>query len=75
MIWLSCIDDCMCFGNKKDVEECKEKIMNKMDCEHMGKLEECVGCKIERKGTRMKLNQPVLVQILEDEFVIPPRTQ
>ena len=62
-------------GKKKDVVQCKDKLMNKLDREDMGKLEECLGCKIERKDTRIKLTQPVLVHILKDEFVIPPRTQ
>ena len=47
MTWLSWIDDCMHCGKKKYVEEFKDKLMNKLDCEDMGKLEEHVGCKIE----------------------------
>ena len=48
--------------------------MMKLDCEDTGKLQECVGCKIERKVNRMKLTQPVLVQILQDEFETTNKT-
>jgi len=48
--------------------------MSKLDCEDAGKLNEYVGVKIERKGDRIKLTQPVLVQSLKDEFSIPSKT-
>ena len=74
MIWLSWIDDCMYCGKPSDVEHFKSKLMMKLDCEDAGELQEYVGCKIERKGNRMKLTQPVLVQSLQDEFEIPNKT-
>ena len=43
MTRLSWIDNFMCCEKKKDVEECKDKVMNKLDCEEMGKLEEHAG--------------------------------
>ena len=48
--------------------------MLKLDCDDSGELKEYVGCKIERKGNRIKLTQPVLVQSFADEFDIPPNT-
>ena len=44
--------------------------MMKLDCEDAGKLKKYVGCKIERKGNKIKLTQPIIVQSLEDEFDI-----
>ena len=39
----------------------KTKLMIKLNYKDAGELKECVGCKIEQKGNRMKLTQPVLV--------------
>ena len=61
MIWLSWIDDCMYCKKKNNIEQYKGKLIKELDCEDMGKLEEYVGYKIERKGTRIKLTQLVLV--------------
>jgi len=74
MIWLSWIDDCLYCGKPEDVAHYKQELMIKLDCDDAGELKEYVGCKIERKGNRMKLTQPVLVQSLEDEFEIPDKT-
>jgi len=74
VIWLSWIDDCMYCGKPEDVKQCKTKLMSELDCEDSGELNEYVGVKIERKGDRMKLTQPVLVQSIEDEFLIPDKT-
>ena len=48
--------------------------MKKLDCEDCGELNECVGCKIERKGDALKLTQPVLVKSLKDEFELHDKT-
>ena len=47
--------------------------MLKLDCDNAGELKEYVGYKIECKGNRMKITQPVLVQSLEDEFEMPDK--
>ena len=74
VMWLSWIDNCLYCGRKQDVENCKEKLMNELDCEDSGELREYIGCKIERKGNEMKITQPVLVQSLQDDFDIPDKT-
>ena len=74
MIWLSWIDDCLYYRKPDDVKHFKQELMLKLDCDDSGELKEYVGCKIERKGNRMKLTQPVLVQSFADEFDIPPNT-
>ena len=74
VLWLSWIDNCIYCGKADEINESKKNLMSKLDCEDIGKLNKYVGCKLERKGNRMKITQLVLVQSLEDEFKIPPST-
>ena len=38
-----CIDDCLHCGKRKELESCKEILMQGLDCEDSGKLQEHVG--------------------------------
>ena len=60
-MWLSWIDDCLHCGKQENVKHFKDELMIELDYEDAGELKEHVGCKIERKGNRMQLTQPVLV--------------
>ena len=66
MSYLSWVDNFLCSGKATDVKHYKDDLMSKLDCEDVVELKEHVGCKIEQKGGRMKLTQPVLVQNLEN---------
>ena len=74
VLWLSWTDDCMHCGKANEIKESKKNLMKKLDCEDMGELNEHVGSKLERKGNKIKMTQPALVQSLEDEFQIPSST-
>lgn len=45
----------------------------RFDCDDIGELKEYVGCKIyhDREKRTLKITQPVLLQSLRDEFVLP----
>lgn len=49
----------------------KKQLMERFDCDEIGKLTEYIGCKIDRGDGYMKLTQPVLLQSFQDEFDIP----
>ena len=74
IIWLSWIDDCIYCGKEDEVVKMKEDFTKQLDCEDSGDFNEHVGVKIDEKGNAVKLSQPVLIQSLEDEFEIPPKT-
>ena len=74
IIWLSWIDDCLHCGKPKDIAYYKQELMLKLNCDDAEELKEYIGCKIERKGNKMKLTQPVLVQSLRDEFDMLDKT-
>ncbi len=70
---VSWIDDNLIIGTKKAVEKSKKELMERFNCKNCGEREECVGCKIERKGTVLKFTQPVLLQSYSDKFELPKR--
>ena len=55
MIWLSWINNCLYCRKPKDVAYYKQELMLKLDYDDAGELNEYEGCKIERKGNKMKL--------------------
>ena len=71
LVWLSWIDDCVCFGKASDVEESRNKMKTMFDCDDIGDMDEYVGCKIEKRDGSFKFTQPVMVQSFEDEFELP----
>jgi len=71
MVWLSWIDDCVCFGNETDVEKSRNQMKELFDCDDVGDMNEYVGCKIEKGNGTFKFTQPVMVQSFEDEFDLP----
>jgi hypothetical protein len=60
-------------GNKEGVEKAKKQMMDRFDCDEVGELKECVGCKIDRDLTEgsVKLTQPASLQSHDDEFDLP----
>lgn len=74
IIWLSWIDYCVYYVKPEDVAKSKKEVMEKLDYEDCGEMNEYVGCKIERRGDILKMTQPVLVQSLEDEFKFTDKT-
>ena len=70
VVWLSWVDDCMCWGPKSVVPGENKKFTSRFDCDDVGEVKEYVGCKIvmnKEEGT-MKLVQPVMLQSFTDEF-------
>jgi hypothetical protein len=67
------VDDCLICGNNEGVQKAKKEMMDRFDCDEVGELKECVGCKIDRdmKEGSVKLTQPVLMQSHTDEFELP----
>lgn len=74
LIWLSWIDDCVCFGKDVAVEESKSEMKKLFECEDIGDLNEYVGCKISRNDG-FTFTQPVMLQSFKDEFDLPDRDQ
>jgi hypothetical protein len=74
LIWLSWIDDCVCFGKEDAVEESKSEMKKLFECEDVGDFDEYVGCKISR-DEGFKFTQPVMLQSFKDEFDLPEREQ
>ena len=71
MVWLSWIDDCVCFGEQAEVEKSRDKMKQLFDCDDVGDMNEYVGCKIDKENGAFKFTQPVMVQSFEDEFELP----
>jgi hypothetical protein len=70
ILWLSWVDDFMVCGPEEAVIH-EKRIMGKMfPCDDMGKMEEYIGCKIERNYDKqsLRLTQPVLLRSFQDEF-------
>jgi hypothetical protein len=60
IIWLSSwVDDCLVAGKQKGVYEAKSAMTERFDCDDVGELKECVGCKIDynKKEGSMKITQ------------------
>ena len=75
-LMISWVDDFMLFGTPDDVERMKSDLMSAFECKPEGPLTEYVGSKIDitRKENgiaRVKFTQPVQLQKLKDEFLIP----
>jgi hypothetical protein len=51
--------------------EAKQHLIERIGCDDVGEMKECIGCKIDRKGGQLKLAQPVLLQSFIDEFDLP----
>ena len=71
ILWVTWVDDCLVCGKKEGVLTSKKQLMDRFDCDEIGKLTEYIGCKIDRGNGWMKLTQPVLLQSFEDEFDLP----
>ena len=73
---VSWVDGLLIIGKKADIEQIKSDLSSSFVCKEEGELKEYVGNKIDFSrnenglGT-VKFTQPVLVQKLEDEFVLP----
>ena len=70
VVWVSWIDDCMCWGPKSVVPKENKEFMARFDCDDVGEVVEYVGCKIDRDAEKgsMKITQPVMIQSFSDEF-------
>jgi hypothetical protein len=81
VLWMSWVDDCLVAGNQKAVATAKQQMKNRFDCDDVGELRECVGCKVDvnKRERSVTLTQPLLLQSCADEFNLPeeraPRTQ
>ena len=65
MIWLSWIDYCIWFGNAEAVEDSHNSMKQLFDFDDVGNMDECVGCKADRKEGVFKVTQPVMIQSFE----------
>ena len=71
VMMLSWIDDNAIMGYKKDMLNLKKELMNQFECDDCGKMDEYVGCTIEKlESGGIKFLQKVLVQSFNDEFDI-----
>ena len=69
VVWLTWVDDLLCFGEKELVRKAAEEMNQAFECDDIGEMSEYVGCKIERKGNEsFKFTQPVMCQSFQDEF-------
>jgi hypothetical protein len=58
-------------GYEKDMLDLKKDLMNQFECDDCGKMDEYVGCTIEKlESGGIKFLQKVLVQSFKDEFDI-----
>jgi hypothetical protein len=73
VLWLSWVDDCLVTGPTPTVMEAKASTRAEFDCDEVGELNECVGCKIDwdRKEGSMKITQPVILQSHKDKLNLP----
>jgi hypothetical protein len=55
-------------GTEEDVQEIKEGLKSKFDCDDVGEMKDYVGVKLDQEGTKLKATQPVLLQSFKDEF-------
>ena len=62
----------MLVGHKKEVEKYKKQMMEYFECDDIGELKDCVGCKIDRsqQGKYLKMTQPVIIQSFEEKFEV-----
>ena len=63
ILWVSCVDDCLVAGNKKNVIHAKSEMMSRLNCDKVGLLNKYIGYKLD-------WNKPVLLQSLKDKFGI-----
>ena len=77
VVWLSSIDDCMCWGPPKEVPRENEEFMQRFDCDDVGNVKEYVGCKIDQdeKSNSIKFTQPVMLQSLTTNSKQPRNNQ
>jgi hypothetical protein len=71
ILWVTWVDDCLVCGKKEAVLAAKKHLMERFDCDEVGELTECIGCKIDHGDGFMKLTQPVLLQNFKDGFNLP----
>ena len=46
LVWMSWVDDCMCWGLKEMVPKENKKFQKRFDCDNVGKVKEYIGCKL-----------------------------
>lgn len=73
IIWISWVNDCMATGKKEGMLAAKEEMKKQFDCDDVGEVNECVGCKIDCKPEigELRPTQPVLLQSFANEFDLP----
>eukprot|EP00957_Ditylum_brightwellii_P036947 2796796-Ditylum_brightwellii.AAC.2 len=69
-MWMPWVDDCLVAEPKDLVQDAKKEMMLQFECNKLGKMDEYVGCKVERdlKARTIRLTQPVLFQSYTNEF-------
>ena len=70
VVWISWIDDLVCFGKKHLMDEAVSHMKLDFDCDDVGRFEEYVGCTLEMSEEKdcIIIRQPVLIQSFVDEF-------
>ena len=70
LIFLSWVDDLLCFGVKEGVSKCIYELKRRFDTDDVGELDEYVGCKInhDKEKRSIRFTQPVMIQSFQDEF-------
>eukprot|EP00957_Ditylum_brightwellii_P198734 15147904-Ditylum_brightwellii.AAC.1 len=70
ILWMSWVDDCLVAGPGELVKGAKKEMISRFECNEIGKMDEYVGCKVERdlEARTIRLTQPVLLQSYTNEF-------
>ena len=63
IVWLSWVDDCVCFGQPDDVKESMNELNELFECDDVAEFEEYVGCKIERSKESLKMTQKLSLKV------------
>ena len=72
IVWLSLIDDMLIVCAEDTMECVKKKFTETVDCNYIGEMKEYIGTKIniDQHNKTLKIAQPVLVQSVNDEFIL-----
>jgi hypothetical protein len=62
------VDDVLCIGNSKAIDEAIKLIKTKYTIKEIGELHEYVGCTVYNKAEGIKIVQPDIIKKLEENF-------
>ena len=63
------IDDILCTGNKRAIQEFKDEIKNHFAIKEEGEMKEYIGCKVKKTGKKSRIiYQDDLIRKIEKNF-------